>query len=182
MRRADESDSAEILVAGVAAVGVGAALGERVGFLLEQLDRGLVERTQAGHLGQQLVRKQPALDRAAGGDLDLLGQLAQWLGAAFEVREIWSKRVSTGQLNRWFEEAVERNPPPAPGGKRIKLRYITQVNVRPPSFVLFGTRVDQLPDSYLRDLVNGIRKELGFGAVPVRLNARASRNPFDKDK
>ena len=104
------------------------------------------------------------------------------LGAAFEVREIWSKRVSTGQLNRWFEDAVEKNPPPAPGGKRIKLRYITQVNVRPPSFVLFGTRVDQLPDSYLRYLVNGIRKELGFGAVPVRLNARASRNPFDKDK
>ncbi len=104
------------------------------------------------------------------------------LGAAFEVREIWSKRVSTGQLNRWFEDAVERNPPPAPGGKRIKLRYITQVNVRPPSFVLFGTRVDQLPDSYLRYLVNGMRKELGFGAVPVRLNARASRNPYDKDK
>ena len=61
------------------------------------------------------------------------------------------------------------NPPPAPGGKRIKLRYITQVNTRPPSFVLFGTRVDQLPESYLRYLVNGIRKELGFGAVPVRL-------------
>jgi GTPase len=103
----------------------------------------------------------------------------QLLGAAFEVREIWSKRVSTGQLNRWFEEAIERNPPPAPGGRRIKLRYITQVNTRPPSFVLFGTRVDQLPDSYLRYLVNGIRKELGFGAVPVRLQARASRNPFD---
>ena len=106
----------------------------------------------------------------------------QMLGAAFETREIWSKRVSTGQLNRWFEEAVERNPPPAPGGKRIKLRYITQVNTRPPSFVLFGTRTDQLPDSYLRYLINGIRKELGFGAVPVRLTARASRNPFDKDK
>jgi GTP-binding protein len=103
----------------------------------------------------------------------------QLLGAAFEVREIWSKRVSTGQLNRWFEEAIERNPPPAPGGRRIKLRYITQVNTRPPSFVLFGTRVDQLPDSYLRYLINGIRKELGFGAVPVRLQARASRNPFD---
>src|SRR3546814_8823283 len=94
--------------------------------------------------------------------------LDQMLGAAFEVRETWSKRVSTGQLNRWFEDAVERNPPPAPGGKRIKLRYITQVNTRPPSFVLFGTRVDQLPDSYLRYLVNGLRKELGFGAVPVR--------------
>jgi GTP-binding protein len=99
--------------------------------------------------------------------------------AAFEVREIWSKRVSTGQLNRWFEDAIERNPPPAPGGKRIKLRYITQVNTRPPSFVLFGTRVDQLPDSYLRYLTNSIRKELGFGAVPVRLAARPSRNPYD---
>jgi GTP-binding protein len=106
----------------------------------------------------------------------------QLLAAAFEVREIWSKRVSTGQLNRWFEEAVERNPPPAPGGKRIKLRYITQVNTRPPSFVLFGTRVDQLPDSYVRYLVNGIRKELGFGAVPVRLQLRASRNPFDTER
>jgi GTP-binding protein len=106
----------------------------------------------------------------------------QLIAAAFEVRETWSKRVSTGQLNRWFEAAVERNPPPAPGGKRIKLRYITQVNTRPPSFVLFGTRVDQLPDTYLRYLTNGIRAELGFGAVPVRLAARASRNPFDKDK
>jgi len=104
----------------------------------------------------------------------------QLLAAAFEVREIWSKRVTTGQLNRWFEGAVEKNPPPAPGGKRIKLRYITQVNTRPPSFVLFGTRVDQLPDTYLRYLVNGIRKELGFGAVPVRLQARASRNPYGK--
>jgi GTP-binding protein len=102
----------------------------------------------------------------------------QLLAAAFETRDIWSKRVTTGQLNRWFEGAVEKNPPPAPGGKRIKLRYITQVGARPPSFVLFGTRVDQLPDSYLRYLVNGIRRELGFGAVPVRLQARASRNPF----
>jgi GTP-binding protein len=103
----------------------------------------------------------------------------QLLGAAFEIRDLWSKRVSTGQLNRWFEEAVERNPPPAPSGRRIKLRYITQVAIRPPTFVLFGTRVDHLPDSYLRYLVNGIRRELGFGAVPVRLSARASRNPYD---
>jgi GTP-binding protein len=104
----------------------------------------------------------------------------QLLAAAFEIRETWSKRVSTGQLNRWFEDAIERNPPPAPGGKRIKLRYITQVNTRPPAFVLFGTRVDELPDTYLRYLVNGLRKDLGFGAVPVRLTARASRNPFKK--
>ena len=90
--------------------------------------------------------------------------------------------MPTAALNRWFDDALEANPPPAPKGKRIKLRYITQVGTRPPSFVLFGTRVDQLPDSYLRYLINGIRRELGFGAVPVRLHARASRNPFDRER
>ncbi len=103
----------------------------------------------------------------------------QLLQAAFETREAWSRRVPTGQLNRWFEDAVEKNPPPAPGGKRIKLRYATQVKTRPPSFVIFGTRVDQLPESYRRYLVNGMRRELGFGAVPVRLTLRAPKNPFD---
>ena len=100
------------------------------------------------------------------------------LKAAFEIRETWSQRVATGALNRWFEEAVERNPPPAPGGKRIKLRYITQVNTRPPSFVIFGNRTDLLPESYRRYLVNGLRKDLGFGSVPVRLTTRGGRNPF----
>ncbi|MBA15726.1 MAG: ribosome biogenesis GTPase Der [Sphingomonas sp.] len=101
---------------------------------------------------------------------------------AFETRDAWSRRVSTGQLNRWFERAIEANPPPAPGGKRIKPRYVTQAKTRPPSFILFGTRVDLLPESYRRYLVNGIRKEFGFGAVPVRLTLRAPRNPFDRDK
>jgi len=102
----------------------------------------------------------------------------QLLEVAFTTREAWSRRVGTGELNRWFERAVEANPPPAPGGKRIKLRYITQAKTRPPGFVLFGTRVDQLPESYQRYLVNGIRRELGFGAVPVRLTLRAPKNPF----
>ena len=75
--------------------------------------------------------------------------------------------------------AIEANPPPAPGGKRIKMRYVTQVKTRPPSFVIFGTRVDQLPASYERYLVNSMRRELGFGAVPVRLTFRAPKNPFD---
>lgn len=104
----------------------------------------------------------------------------QLLAAAFDAREAWSRRVSTGQLNRWFERAIEANPPPAPGGKRIKLRYLTQAKTRPPGFILFGTRVDQLPESYRRYLVNGIRRDLGFGAVPVRLTLRAPRNPFDR--
>ncbi|HZG09976.1 MAG TPA: ribosome biogenesis GTPase Der [Allosphingosinicella sp.] len=108
--------------------------------------------------------------------------LDQLLAAAFEIRDVWSRRVSTGALNRWFEEAVERNPPPAPSGKRIKLRYITQVNTRPPAFLIFGTRLDALPDSYLRYLVNGMRRELDFGAVPIRLETRTSKNPYDKDR
>ena len=101
------------------------------------------------------------------------------LGAAFELREIWSRRVSTGELNRWFEGAVEANPPPAPGGRRIKLRYITQVKTRPPSFVVFGTRVDQLPDSYRRYLLNSMRRDLKLGPVPLRLTMRAPKNPYD---
>ena len=104
--------------------------------------------------------------------------LDDMIRAAFTIREAWSQRVSTGQLNRWFEHALEANPPPAPSGKRIKLRYITQIKTRPPSFVLFGTRLELLPESYRRYLVNGIRRELGFEAVPVRLTLRSSKNPF----
>ena len=103
----------------------------------------------------------------------------QILKAAFELREAWSRRVGTGELNRWFETAIEANPPPAPGGKRIKLRYITQVKNRPPSFVVFGNRTDELPDSYRRYLVNALRRDLKLGPVPLRLTFRGSRNPFD---
>ncbi len=106
----------------------------------------------------------------------------QLLGAAFELRDQWSRRIGTGELNRWFEAAVETNPPPAPGGKRIKLRYITQVKTRPPSFVLFGTRVDQLPESYRRYLLNSMRRDLGLGPVPLRLTMRSPSNPFDRGR
>ena len=120
------------------------------------------------------VRGVPLLtvSAATGKGLDLL------LKVAFETREAWSRRVTTGQLNRWFEKAIETNPPPAPGGRRIKLRYATQIKSRPPSFVIFGNRVDELPESYRRYLVNGLRREMGFGAVPIRLTFRASKNPF----
>jgi GTP-binding protein len=104
--------------------------------------------------------------------------LDQMLGAAFEIREAWSKRVPTSALNRWFDDALEANPPPAPKGKRIKLRYITQASTRPPRFVVFGTRLDMLPASYERYLVNSIRKALGFEAVPVRIVLKSPKNPF----
>lgn len=106
--------------------------------------------------------------------------LDELIAAAFSIREAWSRRVPTSALNRWFDDALAANPPPAPGGKRIKLRYITQAKTRPPGFVLFGTRLDMLPESYKRYLVNSIRRELGFEAVPIRLNLRSPKNPFSK--
>ncbi len=100
------------------------------------------------------------------------------IAAAFQTRALWSKRVSTGELNRWFGRAVAANQPPAVKGARIKLRFVTQARTRPPSFVLFGSRVDLLPESYRRYLVNGLRSAFGFAGVPVRLTLRASKNPF----
>ncbi|MCL6728954.1 ribosome biogenesis GTPase Der [Sphingomonas hankyongi] len=102
------------------------------------------------------------------------------LDVAFDLRDAWSKRIPTGELNRWFEAAVEANPPPAPKGQRIKLRYITQVKSRPPSFVVFGNRLEELPDSYRRYLLNAMRRDLKLGPVPLRLEFRGRANPFDR--
>ena len=99
---------------------------------------------------------------------------------AFGVRDKWSRRISTARLNRWFGAAVDRNPPPSVGGRRIKLRYITQARTRPPTFIVFGNRVDQLPESYRRYLVNSLREALDLAGVPIRLNFRSSSNPFDR--
>lgn len=133
--------------------------------------RGALEEGLSQLKGVPLI----AVSAATGKGLD------QMLSAAFDAREAWSRRVPTGVLNRWFEQAIAANPPPAPGGKRIKLRYITQARNRPPSFVIFGNRTDQLPDSYKRYLLNGIRRDLDFGAVPVRINLRSGKNPYAKD-
>lgn len=97
---------------------------------------------------------------------------------AFEQRDAWSRRVSTGALNRWFEEALDKNPPPAPGGKRIKMRYITQAKSRPPSFIVFGSRLDALPRSYERYLVNSLRSAFDLEGVPLRLTMRSKANPY----
>ena len=104
------------------------------------------------------------------------------LKVACELHDAWNKRVPTGELNRWFERAVDANPPPAPKGKRIKLRYITQVKSRPPSFVVFGNRLEELPESYRRYLLNAMRRDLDLGPVPLRLDFRGRSNPFAKDQ
>ncbi len=99
---------------------------------------------------------------------------------ALGVRDKWSRRISTARLNRWFGAAVEQNPPPSVGGRRIKLRYITQARTRPPTFIVFGNRTDQLPESYRRYLVNSLRDALDLAGVPIRLSFRSSKNPFDR--
>ena len=104
------------------------------------------------------------------------------LKVAFELREQWTRRVPTGELNRWFEDAIDTNPPPAPKGQRIKLRYITQVKTRPPTFVVFGNRTDELPESYRRYLLNAMRRDLKLGPVPLRLEFRGRTNPFDRNR
>src|SRR4051794_26432945 len=104
------------------------------------------------------------------------------LEVAAELRDAWSRRVPTGELNRWFETATDANPPPAPKGQRIKLRYITQVKSRPPTFVVFGNRTDELPESYRRYLLNALRRQFDLGPVPLRLDFRGRSNPFDRGR
>lgn len=130
------------------------------------------------HDGLAQVRGLPVFSVSAktGKGLDTM------LGAAFTLRESWSKRVPTAALNRWFDDALAANPPPAPGGRRIKLRYITQAGTRPPRFVIFGSRLDDLPKSYERYLINGIRSKLGFEAVPVRVTLKSAKNPYNANR
>ncbi len=80
------------------------------------------------------------------------------LPAVRRAHAVWNTRVPTGGLNRWFEHALERHPPPLVDGRRLKLRYITQAKARPPTFVVFGTRAEQMPEDYQRYLVNGLRE------------------------
>lgn len=133
-----------------------------------------------GALGEGLaqLRDVPLLTVSAktGKGIDII------LKVAFDLREAWSRRVPTGELNRWFEAVIDANPPPAPKGKRIKLRYITQVKTRPPSFVVFGNRLEELPESYRRYLLNAMRRDLDLGPVPLRLDFRGRSNPFDKGR
>jgi GTPase len=91
---------------------------------------------------------------------------------------VWNKRVPTAALNRWFEQAVDATPPPAVSGRRLKLNYITQAKARPPSFVLFCSRADAVPQSYLRYLINSLREYFELPGTPVRIALREKANPF----
>ena len=100
---------------------------------------------------------------------------------AFESREIWSRRISTGALNRWLREALEAHPPPIVKGRRLKLRYAAQVKRRPPTVAIFGSRPAAVPESYVRYLANGLRRDFDLPGVPIRILLRAAANPYAEE-
>jgi GTP-binding protein len=100
------------------------------------------------------------------------------MAAVMAAHAVWNRRVATADLNRWLAAVAERHPPPLVAGRRLRLRYMTQVNTRPPSFALFASKTEELPDSYRRYLVNALRREFDLPATPIRLMLRKGRNPY----
>ncbi|PZO67121.1 MAG: ribosome biogenesis GTPase Der [Paracoccus denitrificans] len=100
--------------------------------------------------------------------------------AIITAHEVWNKRIGTARLNNWLIAMTEAHPPPAPGGRRIRLRYMTQVKTRPPGFVIMASHVDQIPESYRRYLVNGLRQDFDMPGTPIRLTFRdqGDKNPY----
>jgi GTPase len=130
-------------------------------------------RTDVDHLLPQ-VKGVPIV--AVSG---LMGEGIDRLMKAIEQSyAVWNRRVPTASLNRWFEQAVDANPPPAVSGRRLKLNYVTQTKARPPSFVVFCSRADAVPESYLRYLVNSLRTFFELPGTPVRITLREKANPF----
>ena len=109
----------------------------------------------------------------------LMGEgIDRLMKAIQDAYAVWNKRVPTAALNRWFEQAIQANPPPAVSGRRLKLNYITQTKGRPPSFVLFCSRADAVPQSYLRYLTNSLREAFDLPGTPIRITLREKANPF----
>jgi GTP-binding protein len=141
--------------------------------LIEDKAHIVTLREEAARLLPQ-VRGAPVMpvSGANGGGLDAL------MGAILSAHEVWNKRLSTGRLNRWLEGVIDQNPPPAVAGRRIKIRYITQPKARPPHFVIFGNQLDELPDSYRRFLMNGLRQTFALPGTPIRLTLKQGENPY----
>ena len=163
----------------------------RLADLAEQEGRGIVvaatrwdqvsgQRQARQRLAADLHRLLPAVEGASLVPVSGLHQtgLGELLAAIRAAREVWDQRIATGPLNRWLAEAVAQHPPPAERGRRIRLRYIAQINVRPPTFTLFASRPGGLNAAYRRFLVRGLRQRFGFPGTPIRLLVRAGENPY----
>ncbi|MEZ2130468.1 MULTISPECIES: ribosome biogenesis GTPase Der [unclassified Sinorhizobium] len=108
--------------------------------------------------------------------------LDRLMQAVIDTDKVWNKRISTAKLNRWLEIQQVQHPPPAVSGRRIKLKYMTQVKTRPPAFMISSTRAGALPESYVRYLINGLREDFAMPAVPIRIHFRSPENPFEPAK
>jgi GTPase len=139
----------------------------RIAALQERADRTLPQTR-----GAPLV----PISSLSGRGLDKI------MPAVLDVHGDWNARVKTRDLNDWLKEAVTKQPPPSVDGRRVKPRYIAQIKARPPTFVLLASRAAQLPDTYVRYLVNGIRKAFDMPAVPIRFLVRAPKNPYAGDE
>src|SRR3954452_368790 len=142
----------------------------------------LVER-QPGQIGGLRTEVDHLLPQVKGVPIvavsGLMGEGIDRLMTAIEqAYAVWNRRVPTAALNRWFEHAVDTNPPPAVAGRRLKLNYVTQTKARPPSFVVFCSRADAVPESYLRYLVKSLRAFFDLPGTPVRITLREKANPF----
>ena len=144
----------------------------------------LVESPQ-GVMQDMIARLEESLPQLRGAPLVTCSALTgrgcdKLMPAVLDIYARWNARVSTAALNRWLQDATERHPPPLAAGLRIKLRYITQVKARPPTFAAFVSRPTALSESYHRYLVNSLRARFDLGGVPIRLFLRKGKNPYVK--
>ncbi|AVT77202.1 MULTISPECIES: ribosome biogenesis GTPase Der [Rhodopseudomonas] len=142
----------------------------------------LIER-QGGQIAQLRADADHWLPQIKGVPIvatsGMLGEgVDRLMQAIQDAYAVWNRRVPTAALNRWFEQATSQNPPPAVSGRRLKLNYVTQTKARPPSFVVFCSRADAVPESYLRYLVNSLRGAFELPGTPVRITLREKANPF----
>lgn len=108
--------------------------------------------------------------------------LDKLMQSIIDTDKVWNRRISTARLNRWLDSVQTQHPPPAVSGRRLKLKYMTQVKARPPGFMISCTRPDAVPESYIRYMINGLRNDFDMPGVPVRIHLRASENPFENKK
>jgi GTP-binding protein len=106
--------------------------------------------------------------------------LDKLMQAVFQIYDVWNTRLPTGPLNRWLGEVTAAHPPPAPGGRRIRLKYITQARARPPTFAISCSNPKDLPESYLRYLENALREDFNLPGTPIRIHMKVTKNPFSK--
>ena len=133
--------------------------------------RAVTERLETS-LAQMKGIELVTVSALTGAGLDKL------LPAVRRAHAVWNTRVPTAELNRWFEQALARHPPPLVDGRRLKLRYVTEAKARPPTFVVFGTRAERIPEDYRRYLVNNLRESFNLPGTPIRLELRGTKNPY----